>query len=238
REDHVPQTGRNVVNEPNTLNRFHVESPNFFVCCLRHIWLFRFSQWAGAIKKIAASSSAAMDEAPGPVAVAYVCALVLGALFASTLDPGCSNRILMGVLTMTRETFDYVIVGGGSAGCVLANRLSEDRSVTVLLLEAGQNDWSPLFRIPIGTIKIGGEYDWQFQAEPDPSRNGKVDSWAAGKVLGGGSSINAMFWARGNPHDYDSWADSGCTGWSYADVLPYFRKSETFDGGGDAFRGD
>src|SRR5262249_53962714 len=154
----------------------------------------------------------------------------------STLDPGCSRPPREG-LGMSGETFDYVIVGGGSAGCVLANRLSEDRAVSVLLLEAGHNDWSPLFRIPIGTIKIGGEYDWQFQAEPDPSRNGKVDSWAAGKVLGGGSSINAMFWARGNPGDYDGWAEAGCTGWSYADVLPYFRKAESFDGDGNEWRG-
>jgi choline dehydrogenase len=138
---------------------------------------------------------------------------------------------------MTGQQFDYVIVGGGSAGCVLARRLSEDRSVRVLLLEAGGADWNPLFRIPVGTIKIGGEYDWRFPAEPDPSRTGGPHVWPAGKVLGGGSSINAMFWSRGNRADYDAWAAAGCDGWSWDDVLPYFKRAETFDGGADEWRG-
>jgi len=138
---------------------------------------------------------------------------------------------------MGDESFDYVIVGGGSAGCVLANRLSEDRSIRVLLLEAGGADWSPMFRIPAGTMKIGGQYDWQYPGEPDDSRTGSPTVWPAGKVLGGGSSINAMFWSRGNPRDFDAWAASGCTGWSYDDVLPYFKRSETFEGSGDGFRG-
>lgn len=136
-----------------------------------------------------------------------------------------------------RDGWDYVIVGGGSAGCVLANRLSEDRTTRVLLLEAGGRDWNPLFRIPVGTMKIGGKHDWQVSAEPDPSRNGKIDRWAAGKVLGGGSSVNAMFWARGNRGDFDRWAADGCEGWGFDDVLPYFRRAESFDAGADASRG-
>jgi len=135
------------------------------------------------------------------------------------------------------EAFDYVIVGGGSAGCVLANRLSEDRGARVLLLEAGARDWSPLFRVPIGTMRIGKRYDWSYQAEPDPTRMDRVATFAAGKVLGGGSSVNAMFWARGNPADYDRWAAEGAPGWSWSEVLPYFKKLECFDGGGDDYRG-
>jgi choline dehydrogenase len=138
---------------------------------------------------------------------------------------------------MSDESFDYVIVGGGSAGCVLASRLSEDRTSRVLLLEAGAADRSPMFRIPVGTMRIGGKYDWQYPGEPDPSRGGQSFVWPAGKVLGGGSSVNAMFWCRGNRADFDSWAASGCDGWAYDDVLPYFKRAETFDGGADEYRG-
>jgi choline dehydrogenase-like flavoprotein len=136
-----------------------------------------------------------------------------------------------------RSEFDYIIVGGGSAGNVLANRLSDDRSARVLLLEAGGWDWNPLFRIPIGTIKIGGEYDWQYESEPTP--HGMVGRACSlpGRSFGGGSSVNATFWARGNPGDYDRWAAGGAAGWSWREVLPYFRKLEAFDGGGDQYRG-
>jgi choline dehydrogenase len=128
---------------------------------------------------------------------------------------------------------------------VLANRLSVD-GARVLLLEAGGNDRSPLIHIPAGEAVLfsalgrffgGSDLNWAYPGEPDPSRNGLKDIWSAGKVLGGSSSINGMMWVRGNPGDYDLWAQMGCRGWSYADVLPYFRSAETSDAGEPATRG-
>ena len=123
--------------------------------------------------------------------------------------------------------FDYIIVGGGSAGCVLANRLSEDPSIKVLLLEAGGGDANPLFRMPAGFAKMTkGVASWGWSTVPQKHLNGRVIWYTQAKVIGGGSSINAQLYTRGNAKDYDSWvSDAGCEGWSYREVLPYFKRS-------------
>ncbi|HVB05093.1 MAG TPA: GMC family oxidoreductase N-terminal domain-containing protein [Acidimicrobiales bacterium] len=139
---------------------------------------------------------------------------------------------------MVEATWDYIIVGAGSAGCVLADRLSEDRSTRVLLLEAGGEDRSPFIRFPAGLLKIRAKYNWRYPAEADPTRKGAENVWDAGRVIGGGSSINVTAWTRGRRADYDHWAALGCEGWDYQNVLPYFRRSETFAGGASDYRGD
>jgi choline dehydrogenase len=139
-------------------------------------------------------------------------------------------------LVTSTITYDYIIVGGGSAGCVLAGRLSENPSVSVLLLEAGGRDWSPAIHVPAGTVALQNKH-WGYTDEPDPSRFDQTMPWMAGRVLGGGSSINGMIWVRGNPADFDRWAELGCTGWDYAGVLPYFKRAERFDGGESEHRG-
>jgi choline dehydrogenase len=124
--------------------------------------------------------------------------------------------------------FDYVIVGAGSAGCVLANRLSADPSIRVALLEAGGRDWYPWIHIPVGYFKTmnNPSWDWCLKTEPDPGLNGRSIRWPRGKVLGGSSSINGLLYVRGQPNDYDVWAQMGNRGWSWSDVEPYFRKAE------------
>src|ERR1700761_2754874 len=136
------------------------------------------------------------------------------------------------------ERYDYVIVGAGSAGCVLAARLSEDPDVRVALLEAGGEDTAPEIRVPaIFPIMFKTELDWDLLGDPEPGMDGRRLSLPRGRMLGGCSSINAMIYVRGNRLDYDEWAQAGCEGWGYDDVLPYFKRSEDNERGEDAYHG-
>ena len=136
--------------------------------------------------------------------------------------------------------YDYIIVGAGSAGCVLANRLSKNPQNRVLLVEAGREDKSITLKMP-GAVLLNlksTKHNWAFKGEPEPELAGRQLQHDRGKTLGGSSSINGMVFIRGNSLDYEGWRQMGCDGWGYADVLPYFKKMESYSGGGDDFRGD
>jgi len=134
---------------------------------------------------------------------------------------------------------DYVIIGAGSAGCVLANRLTEDPAVRVVLIEAGGRDWHPYIHVPAGFMKMLDHptLTWGFRAEPDPGTAGRAILYPRGRVLGGSSSINGLIYVRGQPEDFDHWAQLGNRGWSWDDVLPYFRRAENWEGEENEYRG-
>ncbi|MFJ2450315.1 choline dehydrogenase [Pseudomonas protegens] len=140
---------------------------------------------------------------------------------------------------MSRQTFDYIIIGAGSAGCVLANRLSEDPGTSVLVLEFGGSDRSVLiqmpsaFSMPMNTSK----YNWRYQTEPEPYLDGRRIHCPRGKVLGGSSSINGLVYIRGHAHDFDEWQALGARDWGYRHCLPYFKRAEDYEAGGDSYRG-
>jgi choline dehydrogenase len=139
---------------------------------------------------------------------------------------------------MTDLVADYAIVGAGSAGCVLADRLSGD-GARVMLLEAGPSDWHPMIHIPAGALHLRANplVNWNYYTEAEESVANRSLHWPRGKVMGGTSSINGMLYVRGNPADYDGWAQMGCRGWSYSDVLPHFKKSEHYVSGSSEYRG-
>ncbi|MEM8665083.1 MAG: GMC family oxidoreductase N-terminal domain-containing protein, partial [Pseudomonadota bacterium] len=136
------------------------------------------------------------------------------------------------------QTFDFIIVGGGSAGCVLANRLSAGGTARVLLIEAGGRDWHPFYKMPAGFAKMTfGIGSWGWHTVPQRHMKNRVLRFTQARVIGGGSTVNAQIYTRGNALDYDEWRQLGCEGWGYDDVLPYFRLSENNIRGADDFHG-
>lgn len=145
-----------------------------------------------------------------------------------------------GAIMISRKSFDFIIVGGGSAGCVLANRLSADPQQRVLLLEAGPRDGGLMMRMPAGVYRqyLDPRTNWSYESQPEQNLNGRRIPVPRGRVLGGSSSINSMVYLRGHPKDFDRWAAAGLPDWDFAHCLPYFRRSETSDRGASYYRGD